>query len=133
MIIMKQYTSRKNVDETLAMPMNRFVELCKAWLDEFNGGKQLKLKNWKECPVALYVIMNGTKCMRLVVPNTDVCPVCGNPVCPDCMNHNVDQISRVTGYLATVSGFNANKKQEYLDRQRYDINVMGTPNHNVNR
>jgi anaerobic ribonucleoside-triphosphate reductase len=36
------------------------------------------------------------------------------------MNHNVEIISRVTGYLSIVSGRNEAKKQEFEDRQRYD-------------
>ena len=43
---------------------------------------------------------------------------CGNPTCP-CGSHDVVQISRVTGYLSDVKGWNAAKKQELIDRQRY--------------
>ncbi|MCK4458686.1 MAG: hypothetical protein KAU52_03060 [Methanosarcinales archaeon] len=32
---------------------------------------------------------------------------------------NVEQLSRVTGYLQAVSGWNAAKKQELEDRKRY--------------
>ena len=41
--------------------------------------------------------------------------------CPNCGSGNVDYISRVTGYLQAVSGWNAGKKQELLDRKRYSI------------
>ncbi|MCK4811705.1 MAG: hypothetical protein KAS74_05485 [Methanosarcinales archaeon] len=32
---------------------------------------------------------------------------------------NVEQLSRVTGYLQAVSGWNAAKRQELEDRKRY--------------
>lgn len=46
------------------------------------------------------------------------CQKCGAPICP-CGCHDVSQISRVTGYLADVSGMNNGKQQEIKDRQRY--------------
>jgi len=39
--------------------------------------------------------------------------------CPNCGSTDVEQISRVTGYLQAVSGWNAAKKQELEDRKRY--------------
>lgn len=51
------------------------------------------------------------------------CPVCGEPECPVCGSHDVAQISRVTGYLQEVSGWNTAKQQELKDRKRYDIAV----------
>ncbi|MEA1869559.1 MAG: anaerobic ribonucleoside-triphosphate reductase [Euryarchaeota archaeon] len=39
--------------------------------------------------------------------------------CPNCGSTNVEQMSRVTGYLQAVSGWNAAKKQELEDRKRY--------------
>lgn len=108
------------IEETLAMPKKEFIKRCLQWNKEFNGGKQIKVKDPMECPVALWVMFNDAKCNKEMVPGTEECPVCGHPMCPDCMNHNVDVISRVTGYLSTVSGWNAAKKQEFKDRQRYN-------------
>lgn len=51
------------------------------------------------------------------------CQVCGEPECPVCGSHDVAQISRVTGYLQEVSGWNSAKQQELRDRQRYDIAI----------
>lgn len=48
------------------------------------------------------------------------CEVCGHAVCPTCGCHDVAQISRVTGYLNDVAGFNEGKKQEVKDRTRYN-------------
>lgn len=38
--------------------------------------------------------------------------------CPGCGSKDVDHISRITGYLQTVSGWNSAKKQELKDRNR---------------
>lgn len=73
-----------------------------------------------QCPVALWVVYNDAKCNKEMVLGTEECLVCGNSMCPDCMNHKVEIISRVTGYLSTVSSWNAAKKQEFKDRQKYD-------------
>lgn len=48
------------------------------------------------------------------------CPECGQPMCPECGCHDVLTISRVTGYLQDVSGWNAGKKQELKDRHRWN-------------
>jgi anaerobic ribonucleoside-triphosphate reductase len=54
-----------------------------------------------------------------VIATIAYCPLCGKAVCPACGTHDVVQISRVTGYLQAVEGFNAAKKQELKDRTRY--------------
>jgi anaerobic ribonucleoside-triphosphate reductase len=59
-------------------------------------------------------------CAHEITSGAHYCPECGAAICP-CGSHDVEQISRVTGYLQTISGFNAAKKQEIKDRQRYDI------------
>jgi ribonucleoside-triphosphate reductase len=40
--------------------------------------------------------------------------------CPNCGSDDVDQISRITGYLQAVSGWNSAKRQELKDRKRYN-------------
>ncbi|MDD1758905.1 MAG: anaerobic ribonucleoside-triphosphate reductase [Methanotrichaceae archaeon] len=40
--------------------------------------------------------------------------------CPNCYSHELDHISRITGYLQAVSGWNSAKKQELKDRKRYN-------------
>lgn len=40
--------------------------------------------------------------------------------CPTCESSDVDHISRITGYLQAVSGWNNAKKQELKDRKRYN-------------
>ncbi|WP_305063866.1 anaerobic ribonucleoside-triphosphate reductase [Methanococcoides sp.] len=108
-----------SVDKLYAMPLSRFVERCVAWCDEFNDGKEMKIEGNDVCPVQLWVMANGSNCPgETVVDLIATCKVCGDPVCPDCMNHNVHQLSRVTGYLSNVSGWNEAKKQELKDRNR---------------
>jgi len=60
-------------------------------------------------------------CTHPLVERIDYCPLCGKPVCPECGSHDVSQVSRVTGYLADVAGWNAGKQQELKDRARYAV------------
>lgn len=48
------------------------------------------------------------------------CKECGNAICPGCGSHDVAAISRITGYLQDVGGWNAGKAQELKDRRHYD-------------
>ena len=57
------------------------------------------------------------KCTFEISSGLTNCPVCGQPTCP-CGSHNVVVLSRVTGYLAELGGWNKGKRQEFLDRQR---------------
>jgi hypothetical protein len=56
-----------------------------------------------------------------VFDHAEVCPVCGEPVCPGCGSHDVEVMSRITGYLSDYSGWNAGKAQEFKDRVRYTL------------
>lgn len=107
-----------SVEEMLALPLSRFVERCVDWNEEFNDGKTLNVAEGRSCPVQTWVVANKHKCMNETVESINYCKVCGQPVCPDCMNHNVHQLSRVTGYISNVSGWNEAKKQELKDRKR---------------
>jgi len=42
---------------------------------------------------------------------------------PNCESDNVEHLSRVTGYIQAVSGWNEGKKQELKDRKRYGVGV----------
>lgn len=59
-------------------------------------------------------------CAKEVHESISYCPECGVAMCPECGSHDVAQISRVTGYLQEVHGWNAGKQQELKDRTRYD-------------
>jgi len=49
------------------------------------------------------------------------CEICGEPVCPVCGAHDVVQLSRITGYIQDVSGWNAGKRKELELRRRYTV------------
>jgi anaerobic ribonucleoside-triphosphate reductase len=59
-------------------------------------------------------------CPEEVTSGVFYCKKCGQPICP-CGSHDVVQISRVTGYLSDVEGWNNAKKAELKDRNRYNI------------
>lgn len=65
--------------------------------------------------------VGGCHCMLDVNSGVKYCNVCGRPVCPTCGDHDVAQVSRVTGYLSDVAGWNRAKRQELLDRTRTQI------------
>lgn len=129
----KEILKSKQIQDFLALPKLEAIRVCLEWNKEGNGGKTIETKTAIDCPIYFWVIHNNAKCNKEMVSNTAVCPLCGRPVCPDCMNHNVDVISRVTGYLSTVSGWNTSKKQEFEDRNRYNLSEPGNPMKNLNR
>jgi len=77
---------------------------------------------------SIYLKLSGkVKCREGVIINgTDICPVCRNSMCPECGNHSVVSLSRVTGYLQDTNGWNDAKKEELMDRKRYAIRTTGT-------
>jgi len=103
------------------MSYRQFLELTLAWLDDTNDGKPLALKSPLDCPIHRWIKLTNGVCPRDTIPNTARCPVCGNYECPDCHSHMVDVMSRVTGYMQVVSGWNVSKKQEFEDRTRYTL------------
>jgi hypothetical protein len=48
------------------------------------------------------------------------CPICGAACCPICNSHDIEQISRITGYLSAISGWGNGKVAELKDRVHYD-------------
>lgn len=71
-------------------------------------------------PVEMCVEDKICECAFDISGKINYCPKCGEAVCP-CGSHDTLTISRVTGYLQAVPGWNAAKQQELKDRQRYDI------------
>ena len=108
-------------EEAMNLPKSRFIARCKAWIVEFNEGKPIKIDDFNKCPVQVWIVKNNANCGKDIVPLIATCPICGMPCCPDCMNHSVVQLSRVTGYVSDVAGWNASKKQELKDRQRCEL------------
>jgi hypothetical protein len=65
--------------------------------------------------------LDHCNCHHEVQDGIKYCEKCGKPCCPICNCHDVAQVSRVTGYLSEVSGWNKAKGQELKDRSRYTI------------
>ncbi len=83
-------------------------------------------KQTKLCPECKGEVMEMCEddhchCSHDITETIAYCEKCGHPVCPECHCHDVVQISRVTGYLQEVSGWNVGKQQELKDRTRYDV------------
>lgn len=74
----------------------------------------------KETHLVQMCPLDHCHCTHEVIMGIEYCPMCGQAICPDCGSHDVTQISRVTGYLQDVAGWNAGKQQELKDRTRYD-------------
>lgn len=68
-------------------------------------------------------VLDHCRCPHDIVESLTYCPICGAAVCPECMCHDVSQVSRITGYLSDVAGWNAAKAQELKDRIRYEVGV----------
>jgi hypothetical protein len=49
------------------------------------------------------------------------CPECSRPCCPVCGSHDVMILSRITGYIQDVGGWNSAKAQELKDRDHYNV------------
>ena len=71
------------------------------------------------CPV------DHNSCSHTIIERIEYCPVCKQAICPECGDHSVVQISRVTGYLQDVSGWNNSKKAELKDRIRSNLSSDG--------
>jgi anaerobic ribonucleoside-triphosphate reductase len=76
-----------------------------------------------ECNDELIVMCENDKmgCSCGVVAGLKVCEICGEFICPTCGCHSVTAVSRVTGYLQDVSGWNLAKKTELVNRHRYEV------------
>ena len=107
----------EQLQKLLQHPFRQFIDICVAWKKD--TGIDLSKIDPEKCPVHQRSLFKG-RCMK-TVSGIELCPVCGNPMCPECGNHCVAQLSRVTGYLSSVDQWNNSKRQELLDRVRYNI------------
>lgn len=107
------------------MPRQMAANICVGWKEDMVAqGKWAEIQknidgDVRRCPMHQHAVING-RCM-CVVGTTIKCRVCGHYMCPDCGSHMVDIMSRVTGYMQIISGWNAAKRQELDDRTRYDL------------
>lgn len=71
---------------------------------------------------SVHLKINGFGCRKgVLISGVDICPICHSTMCPKCMNHSVISWSRITGYLNDVQGWNDGKRQELMDRKRYEF------------
>ena len=103
------------------LSVDAFAEKCLRYNKENNI--VLDIKRPEECPVHIFAAqINKTTC-KSVNPGIANCPVCSMPFCKICGSHLVQQISRVTGYMSDIGGWNSAKSQEIKDRRKYNIGV----------
>ncbi|MDD5453973.1 MAG: anaerobic ribonucleoside-triphosphate reductase [Candidatus Ratteibacteria bacterium] len=114
------------------LTVEQFAEKCLRFNEAHMGLVSLNIEKGTDCPVHIYAEETGSKSCKTTVSGIKTCPICKMPMCPCCGNHSVEQLSRVTGYIQAVSGWNSGKVQELEDRQRYHIGVGGSTQ-NTNR
>ncbi len=100
-------------------PMNlmEFIEACTDF-NKINPG--INISDMESCPVHVFSTISHREYHR-IIPGIAYCPLCEKAMCSHCGSHNVEQLSRVTGYIQAVSGWNEAKVQELRDRKRYNI------------
>lgn len=100
------------------MSIDEFAEACIGYNKENNI--TLDIKKPTDCPVHQYAAQINKMTCKATVSGIKKCLLCGANCCPVCDSHNnVIPLSRVTGYIQSVDGFNSGKKQELKDRKRY--------------
>jgi hypothetical protein len=90
------------------------------------GGKDGKQPICSDCGLEMVPLCpedHKCTCVESVHAGVKYCPACGDPICPGCGAHNVMVLSRVTGYMQDLAGWNTSKRQELKDRHRVDIGV----------
>lgn len=96
---------------------------CLLLFENFGGYKETDDGYCPKCGGKLEEMCpNDTgKCQHGLVSGVKKCELCGKWVCPLCGNHNVEPMSRVTGYYGPVNSWNKGKQAELSDRTRYEV------------
>lgn len=85
-----------------------------------------RLNNWKATANLIKKVADNYKLPYYTLsPTYSICKECGYligeyPVCPDC-DQETEVYSRITGYYRPIKNWNQGKKQEFEDRQEYQI------------
>jgi len=103
-----------------SMSVDEYIKVCEQYIKD--NDINVKDLSKADCPIHNYAATVNKVCLD-VHAGISMCPICDNGMCNICKNHNVQQISRVTGYMSVVSGFNEGKKQELRDRKRYNVST----------
>jgi hypothetical protein len=77
--------------------------------------------NCGETKLEIMCPLDHCRCSHEIMAGIEYCKLCGQAICPECGSHDVSQVSRVTGYLSDVGGWNNAKRQELKDRERYSV------------
>jgi len=128
------YTNGTHVSEGASIDLFRKIKIEEKFFPIVDGGnifhiflgekapnpkglKNLTLKIAKNTPIGYFAF---TKDMTVCL---DDYTVSGGilDTCPSCGGINIEYLSRVTGYLQAVSGWNEAKKEELRNRHRYNI------------
>ena len=75
-----------------------------------------------ETPVIMCPLDHPCTCFDEVHDGIAFCPMCQESICPQCGSHDVAAMSRVTGYIQDIGGWNIGKRQELKDRVRVHVN-----------
>jgi anaerobic ribonucleoside-triphosphate reductase len=75
-----------------------------------------------ECKQVVVVMCSKDtgSCNHGVVDGIRVCEECGEFMCPECGAHDVEVLSRITGYYSPVNSWNSAKRAELTDRVKYN-------------
>lgn len=101
--------------------MNNKIEKFIQQTINYNLTNNINNETFKVCPIHVFAAQQQETSCRDVKSGITTCQVCNQAMCPVCGNHNVTQLSRVTGYVSAVIGWNNAKQQELKDRQHYNI------------
>jgi ribonucleoside-triphosphate reductase len=130
------YTNGTHVPPAAPVDLARRIDQEQKFFPVLDGGNIMHIwlgEAWSNSEGIYDFIMNlarNTQCGYFAfTKDFTVCTTCGHMTpgladrCGRCGSASVDHMSRITGYLSAVSGWNAGKRQELEDRLR----VSGLP------
>jgi len=126
------YTNGTHVPPGADIPLHRRIDIEHRFFPIVDGGNILHIWLGEETPdphalkdFAMRLARNTqvgyfafTRDMTVCTQDYHIAPGLKQE-CPNCGSTRVEHLSRVTGYIQAVSGWNEGKKQELLDRKRY--------------
>ena len=125
--ILRQYSGKKFDTVLREIPETERKWKCHSCHTILNNSDLID----KKCPVCGEVHlqqmcpMDHNGCQHDIVGTIELCPICKQVLCPVCGCHDVAAVSRVTGYLSNVEGWNNSKRAELKDRVRSNLSHDG--------
>lgn len=118
----------KGIETPLPFPMTNYsCNQCKTIIPqnqvaiEINGGN-IEIPHCPDCGSQVVLMCERDhlcRCRDSIFPTVFICHICGKPTC-QCGAHDVEVVSRITGYMSSLSGWNKAKVAEFHDRVRTD-------------